>query len=205
MASHEVLSALESLHKELEKLEPAIRHVEAAQAVTQIVKAIPQKHVELLNEIGEKDAQYKEELKRLFAEELNAICQENEKLQQSTIDIGEQVKTEVEALGRLKEGIQNFHERVEKINFPERLDKVDANVAGIMAAVQTVQSRFDAVERNVLDRIRDLHEFEKETRNQVNADLGHIVAAAKTQRAFTYITWALIVFGIVVISFMARQ
>ena len=35
MASKEVLNALETLHRELEKLEPAIKHVETAQQITE--------------------------------------------------------------------------------------------------------------------------------------------------------------------------
>ena len=55
MASNEVLKALEALRKELDKLEPAIKHVETAQQVTETVKNIPQKHIDLINEVKESD------------------------------------------------------------------------------------------------------------------------------------------------------
>ena len=48
MASELVLKALDNLHRELERLEPAIKHVETAAEVTKIVKEIPQKHINLL-------------------------------------------------------------------------------------------------------------------------------------------------------------
>ncbi len=70
MLSQEVLTALESLHREIERLEPAIKHVETAQQVTQTVKAIPQKHLEFLQEVKGNDAKHKDELKNLFAKEL---------------------------------------------------------------------------------------------------------------------------------------
>ena len=82
MASQEVLTALESLHREIEKLEPAIKHVETAQKVTQTVKEIPQKHVELLNEVKSNDAKHKDELKNLFAMELSSVVKENKKMQE---------------------------------------------------------------------------------------------------------------------------
>ena len=87
MASQEVITALESLHREIEKLEPAIKHVETAQQVTQTVKAIPQKHVELLTEVKNNDAKHKEELKNLFAKELSGFTAENKKLQKTTTEI----------------------------------------------------------------------------------------------------------------------
>jgi chromosome segregation ATPase len=207
MASQEVITALESLHREIEKLEPAIKHVETAQQVTQTVKAIPQKHVELLTEVKNNDAKHKEELKNLFAKELSGFTEENKKLQKTTTEIQQQVKLEQEALAKLKETVQLFHERVEKINFPERLDKLDANVAGIMTAIQSVQSRLDGLERNISDRLRDMQDYQKETRVALQSGLEQnktalqtaVDAAAKKQQTFTYITWALVVVAIIII------
>jgi chromosome segregation ATPase len=212
MASQEVLKALETLHREIEKLEPAIKHVETAQQVTQIVKAIPQKHVELLQEVKSNDAKHKDELKNLFAKELSGFTEENKKLQKTTTEIQQQVKLEQEALAKLKETVQSFHERVEKINFPERLDKLDANVAGIMAAIQSVQSRLDGLERNIADRLRDMQDYQKESRVILQNSLEQsktalqsaVDTAAKKQQIFTYITWALIVVDIVFIFLLKK-
>jgi len=206
MASPEVLSALETLHREIEKLEPAIKHVETAQQVTQIIKAIPQKHVELLQEVISSDAKHKEELKTLFAQELSGITDENKKLQKVTSEIQQQVKLEQESLTKLKETIESFHERVQKINFPERLDKLDANVAGIMAAVQSVQNRLDGLERNISDRLRDMQDYQKETRLSLQTGLEQLNSAMQTtlnnavkkQQLFTYVTWVLILFAIII-------
>ena len=207
MASQEVLSALETLHREIEKLEPAIKHVEMAQLVTQTVKAIPQKHVELLKEVKSNDAKYKEELKTLFAKELSSFTEENKKLQKTTTEIQQQVKLEQEALTKLKETVKSFHERVEKINFPERLDKLDANVAGIMSAAQAIQGRLDIVERNISDKIRDMHDYQKETRATQQSGLEQLKTTlqtaldttAKKQQILTYITWVLFIIGFIIL------
>jgi len=212
MASQEVLTALEILHREIEKLEPAIKHVETAQQVTQTVKAIPQKHVELLQEVKSNDAKHKEELKTLFAKELSGFTDQNKKLQKTTTEIQQQVKLEQEALAKLKETVQSFHERVEKINFPERLDKLDANVAGIMTAIQSVQSRLDGLERNIADRLRDMQDYQKETRATLQSGLEQLKTtfkmavdtAAKNQQTLTYITWALVVVAII-ITFVLKK
>ena len=72
MKSPEVLQALETLHREIEKLEPAIRHVEMAEQVTQSVKQIPQKHLEFLKEVKSNDEKHKEELISLRKFSVNA-------------------------------------------------------------------------------------------------------------------------------------
>jgi hypothetical protein len=189
MASQEVLTALESLHRELEKLEPAIKHVEIAQQVIQTVKGIPQKHIALLKEVKDNDGKFKSELKDLFLKELVALTDENKKLQKNTSEIQQQVKAEQEALAKLKDTVQAFHERVEKINFPERLDKLDANVAGIMAAVQSVQSRLDIIERNVADRLKEIADRHKESHVSLQTK---VEGLSKKQQILTYVTWGLI-------------
>jgi chromosome segregation ATPase len=207
MASQEVITALESLRREIEKLEPAIKHVETAQQVTQTLKVIPQKHVELLTEVKNNDAKHKEELKNLFAKELSGFTQENNKLQKATTEIQQQVKLEQESLAKLKEAVQGFHERLEKINFPERLDKLDINVAGIMSAIKSVQSRLDSLERNFFDRLRDVQDYHKETRASLQSSLEQtnttlqtaIDFASKKQQIYAYITWALVVVTIILI------
>lgn len=209
MASQEVLIALESLHREIEKLEPAIKHVETAQQVTQTVKAIPQKHVELLQEVKSNDAKHKNELKSLFVKELSDVTEENKKLQMTTSDIQHQVELKLEALSKLKETMQSFLERVESINFPERLDKLDANVAGIMAAMQSVLSRLDGLERNLNDRLRDIQDFQKQSHSVLFNRLEQLETTVKTQLQATakkhqilgYISLLLIVAAIVIVGF----
>ncbi len=212
MPSEEILNALDSLHREIEKLEPAIKHVELALQVTQTVKDIPQKHIDLISEIKQGDANHKAELKNLFEQEFTIFTHENKRLQQITSEIQQQVFLEQESLTKLKDTIQSFHDRIEKINFPERLDKLDANLAGIMSAVQAIQGRLDIVERNLSDKIRDLIEYQKETRlilqngfeqNKltVQSALDNI---AKKQQTYTYVTWILVVIATLITLFFKK-
>ena len=61
MASEKVLQSLETLHRELEKLGPAIEHVETAKKIAESVKDIPQKHFELIKSVKETDENFKKE------------------------------------------------------------------------------------------------------------------------------------------------
>jgi len=196
MASQEVLTALETLHRELEKLEPAIKQVETAQQMIQMAKTIPQMHLDLLTEVKETDTKYKGELKDLFSKELIDITEENKKLFKTTGEIQRQVKAEQEALSKLKDTIQSFYERVERINFPERLDKLDANIAGIMAAVLSIQGRVDLVERNITDRLKDIADFQKETRSILQNIFSSVI---KKQQLNAYLTWGLIILGVLAV------
>lgn len=205
MASQEVLTALETLHREIEKLKPAVQHVELAQQVSEMVSGIPKMHLDLIEEVLKTDSHFKNGLQKICEKELTELTAENKKLQKTTSEIQQHVKLEQDALAKLKETVQSFHERVEKINFPERLDKLDANIAGIMAAIQSVQSRLDALDRSMSDRSREILDHQKIAIQTLQhlVEKGHkdvdlaINRLSKKQRTIAYITW-----GLIVVSFM---
>ena len=189
MASQDVLKSLETLHKELEKLEPAVRHVQAAEQVTEMVRSIPEKHVELLDQLKKADEELKQHLKEDFTFRLESLTKEHVKLHKETEAIQEMASGQLKHLEEALKAVKGFHDKVDRINFPERLDKLDANVAGIMAAVQSVQSRIDSAERNIADRVKDLIDYHKESRAINEKLLGRLSVLA-------YITWGLVILAI---------
>jgi len=201
MASEKVIIALDLLHKELEKLEPAIKHIETAQMVTQIVKEIPEKHIDLLKSLKEEGDNHKEELKKIFKAELSKLGDENKKLTETTTVIQKDVKSELEAVGKVNSTVKNFHDGVEKINFPDRLDKVDASVAGMMAAVQAIQSRLDLVERNISDKLKEMGHVQSFNSTQIKEE---IVELKKKQFYQSMVTWVLIALSLIVLTIMNR-
>jgi hypothetical protein len=213
MASNEVIRALEALRQELDKLEPAIKHVETAQQVTETVKNIPQKHVELLKEVKQNDSKHKDELKELFSKELTFITSENKSLAKNNEDIQKLIKVDLEIISKLKETVSLFLDRVDRVNFPERLDKIDANIAGIMAAIQSVQSRLDGLERNISDRLKDTMEHQKEMRSSIQKTLEQnkitlqdfLENSYKKQQTNAYITWGVIIIGIIAIILTCKN
>ena len=70
-----------------------------------------------------------------------------------------------------------------------------------MAAVQSVQSRLDGVERNITDRMKDMDSHLKEGVTGLHASLEQaktsikegIEIASKRNRVLTYVTWGVIV------------
>lgn len=112
----------------------------------------------------------------------------------------------------LNEAIVELEENTERIatdtakaiydlNLPNRLEKLDANIAGIMAAIQAVQSRLDNLERNLSDKIRDLLDKHKEEMQSIKSLM---TISAKKQQNSMYITWALISIGIAMVIIVCR-
>ena len=47
--------------------------------------------------------------------------------------------------------VDSLMEKLNNVDFPTRLDKLDTTVSGINSSIQNVLSRFDSVERNLKD------------------------------------------------------
>lgn len=156
MASKEVLSILEELHKELEKLEPAIKHIEAAQQVTSEVKKIPKIHLELLEKIKTEDNNHKIELEKTFRDETKTLSNENKRLQDVTSKIQESVINEQNELQTLLTAISSYYKRIDSIDFPLRFDGVDNEIISVKKRVEEIQVKLDAIEKNILNRIKKL-------------------------------------------------
>lgn len=56
------------------------------------------------------------------------------------------------------EPTQRLMERLDKIDFPSRLDKLDANVSTLHMGFQTLQGRVDGLERNLKDEFKVVHD-----------------------------------------------
>jgi chromosome segregation ATPase len=202
MPSEEVLIALDSLHKELSRLQPAIKHVETAELVIKTVESVPQLHLDLLERIKEDDRIHKDSLKELFKTELADITTETRKIANVTAQLQDQMKIELDEIGKLRDTIKAFHDKVDRINFPERLDKLDVTIAGIMTAVHSLHSRLESIERNVLDRLQGILERHKEaelrTQNAINI-------TSRRQQTYAYITWGLITVGTVLLYILRSR
>lgn len=61
-------------------------------------------------------------------------------------------------------------DKLDKVDFPTRLDKIDATISNISAAIQNVQSRFESMERNIKDSIDARHEEAKSLLTKAHAD-----------------------------------
>lgn len=90
---------------------------------------------------------------------------------------------------------------IQDLNLPIRLDKVDANIAGMMAAIQNLQTRLESLERNLIEKFNYVSErqFDKLEIVQTNINQGLMglkdqnKSARKKQNIYAYITWIIII------------
>ncbi len=80
------------------------------------------------------------------------------------------------------------------LNIPFRIDKLDANVAGIMSAAQNIQSKLDYVEMRIGEKIIDSKEKQLDALSRLkDIILMDSDKKNKSQRLYFIMTWILIV------------
>jgi len=62
-------------------------------------------------------------------------------------------------------------ERIDKINFPERLDKIDASIVTITSGLQFVQQKLENTNRGIKDEFK---EARREIANHGETSIGHM-------------------------------
>ena len=83
-----------------------------------------------------------EELQKSYSESISAIDEE-------LIGLIETNKPLIDQLEKLTKNLDN-------VDFPSRLDKIDATVAGINQGVMNLQGKLDNTERDIRDQIKEL-------------------------------------------------
>lgn len=156
MPSTEVLQALEELHKELNKLEPAIKHVETAVEITNVVKSIPEKHNELIEKIKNEYGVLIKKIEDTNNDIYQKILISNENVNNEIHIALNTVKDCIESLYSMKEMVREYYEHIKMINFPERLDKLDATVSSINIGIQNLQTLIMNYEKNTTDSFAEL-------------------------------------------------
>jgi hypothetical protein len=92
------------------------------------------------------------------------------------------------------------------LNLPIRIDKLDANIAGISSAVQNVQGRLDNIERSIIEKINDATEKQMSALSAIQEKV--VADNAKTRKVSQtsfIITWIIIILSFVIYYFISHK
>lgn len=188
---------LKRLKTELEKLETAAREFqklgEAGGQLAISVETLSDKyasHISSIEELIATRITEKTEALQSARSELDAKLEEikTESLERFNEPIGKvselssQISSQVET-------VSSLIEKLDKVDFPIRLDKLDATTAGINQGVQNQISKLEKVESNVLDSLKNqsrqiegLTESLNEIREELNGNHRELMGFQKVNR-----------------------
>lgn len=197
-----VQEALEQLHRELERLAPAVNHIEAARKVTEEVVKLP----ELFEEESRSNAKLYVELFHQYKGKIDLHVEELEKaifiFKEDSEGLTSSMTEETQKLTELRQRVAEYHEKIASIDFPTRLDKLDATVSGIMAATQTTQGRVDNLERTTSEKVSALSAA---VENQQKAVVANIEKANKSTRTLLMVSIVLLVLLLAAVIYLLTR
>lgn len=154
MPTQPVIEKLEILQKELDEVDVAIKHIAAAEKVAEKAADILKNFNELLVELKLLEEKNREALLKDFKEKVNTI----EKQLQETLN---ELKTNSKELTQLivetknlEKSIMDYFEEIKKIDFPNRLDKIDNQISSINIAIGNLQTSIIRLQEEFKERLR---------------------------------------------------
>ena len=140
MPSQQVTDKLQETQKELDKIKSAIEHIQEAAVVAQHAARVVLEVQKLIKELQSIEKDHRFELIKILKERIGEIERRIEatvkELERGVMQLG-QLTVE---LTRLHKNISEYFEIIKKINFPERLDKIDNQISSINIGIQNLQS-----------------------------------------------------------------
>jgi len=177
----------------------------SAGAVLDQIKSIDfdQKFLDLQHEVGKTVTSNKEIIQSVKDQKIP------EKIGSFEKNVSNSIKESGANLADITQtAIQSTSDFIAALNIPLRMDKLDANIAGILAAIQNVQSRLETAERSIIDKIKDANEknlssiasYEEKAFKLMDELKESNEKLFRSQRNRSYITWGLILITLGAIS-----
>lgn len=173
MPSQQVIEKLEKLQNELETVSFAIKHIEDASKVAKAAADILKKIPELLTELKTVEEKHRKDLQKDLREKIDAI----EKQLQSSItelkDKAKQLSLVIEETKKLEKSISDYFTELRKINFTERLDKIDNQISSINIGVGNLQTSIQRSQEKIEKGFEETNKNLSTGFSSTNANIKH--------------------------------
>lgn len=149
MPSQQVTETLQAIQDELIQIAPAVMHIHAAGEVAQRAANVVIELQNLIKDLDSIEKQHRLKIENLLKEVIADIKMRIEnavvELEESTKQLGQLLID----ISRLEKSVSKYFEKINEINFPERLDKIDNQISSINIGIQNLQGDV----KRVLDKL----------------------------------------------------
>lgn len=129
------------------------------------------------SEINRSLGELEDELKKIKS--AAELITEARVVAEKTIEETKQLSTTSE---KLVKGVNTLVSKIDKIDFPSRLDKVDATVSGINSGMQNILSRLETVERHFDDSYRKMKEDSENQYKNIRSHLDELSTSFRSSQ-----------------------
>lgn len=160
--NQEIHSHLEKLKVELNKLEPAVKHLQKAdENATELISAVSAIHKEYSKHLRaiekllvDSNKDHHKQISKEIQDSTTKLNDLGEKITKSFKIVEKEVKDLLDEYNFLSSETEKLVNKIDKVDFPIRLDKLDATVSSVNQGLQNIQQRLGEVERNFKDDLQ---------------------------------------------------
>lgn len=160
--SQDIHTHLEKLKTELNKLEPAVKHLQKAdENATALISSLTNIHKEfskhlqsIEKSLSDANEKHQNQLTKEIQESTKKINDATELLSKSNSTFEKQIKNLLSEYSGLGNATAALIKKIESVDFPIRFDKLDATVSSINQGLQNTQTRIGDLERNIKDDLQ---------------------------------------------------
>jgi ABC-type transporter Mla subunit MlaD len=209
--NQDIHTHLEKLKGELEKLSPAIQHLQKADentsAVVTAAKNLHKEYAAHLQKIEElmvaTNRDHQKEISKTIGESVKKMDDATNSFGKIQGEFETTVKLFIDKYKRLADSATHLVKTIEGVDFPNRLEKIDTTVSSINQGLQNVQQRVGDTERNLKD---DLQAKSKEmtgkiegSEKEIKQQLGAVQKENQLLKILLFVALALSVTTIIVL------
>lgn len=172
--SQDIHTHLEKLKTELTKLEPAVKHLQKAdENATTLINAFNTIHKEYSNHLqaiekllADSNKEHHKQISKDIQDSVTKLNDLGEKITKSFSSAEKEVKDLLDEYKYLSSQTEKLVTKIDNVDFPTRLDKLDSTVSSINQGLQNTQQRLGDLERNIKD---DLTTKQKELASRMES------------------------------------
>lgn len=156
MPTQTIIEKLKDLQDELETVAAAVKHIDDASKIAKTASEMLKKLFEFMNDLKALEEKHRQELIKVHEDRIDALEKQLESLLTEFKEKSKQLNQLIDETKKLEKIIFDYYFEIKKINFPERLDKIDNQISSInigvgnlQTAIQNTLTKVDGVQSSV--------------------------------------------------------
>jgi len=198
MPTQTVIDKLKDLQSELETVAAAVKHIDDASKVAKTASEILKKLPELINDLKALEEKHRQELLDVHKDKIDVLEKQLQSLLIELKEKSKQLNQLIDETQKLEKTISDYYSEIRRINFPERLDKIDNQISSInigvgnlQTAIQNTQTKVDVVQSSVNSLSQSIDKKFYDLENVALSENAILKKKIKTNRIIQFIGFGL--------------
>ena len=212
MPTQTVIEKLKDLQDELETVSAAVKHIDDASKVAKTASEILKKLLELINDLKALEEKHRQELLKVHKDKIDALEKQLQSLLTELKVKSKQLTQQIDETKKLEKTISDYYSEIKKINFPERLDKIDNQISAInigignlQTVIQNTQTKVDTVQSSVNSLSQTIESKFSDLENKFVAENVFLKKEIMTNRIIGISVGGILIIGIVLILILCHN